>query len=377
MSTSSAPVAACCACTSTETTVVLDLGAVPPSDVFPDLVDPGPDPLSRLALMVCAVCGLVQIVEDDTEPEQPRGIEPQALVDQAEAALGAADASGWLTGATVREFPSPHGGTWIPHMEQRGFSVAAGPADVVLDSFGVMHDADQLTAWRDRAAATAPDGVLVVQVHTVAAIVQARQWTSLRHGHVAYYSLTALQRLLAAVGMSVVDAHTFPLYGSAGPGGRIDGTLLVAARHGEHAGSERVAAVLAHEERIGVTDPERLSALQESVDTDVQQLRSWLTEARDAGTSVLAYGAASRTVALFSLAGLDRGLVAAVADGSPSKQGRRMPTTDVPIISPADLVDAAPDLVLVTLPDLLPELRRAWPQLDGRWITEPGGDVVA
>lgn len=371
----------CCACGSVDTAVVLDLGAVPPSDVFPHLVDPGPDPLSPLALMVCAACALVQIEHDDTEPEQPRGMEPQALIDQAETALLAAEASGWLGtvtsgSSTAREFPSPHGGTWIPPMQQRGFSVTDGVADVVLDSFGVMHDADQQAAWRARADATAPDGVLIVQVHTVAAILEAHQWTSLRHGHAAYYSLTALQNLLAAVGMSVVDAHTFPLYGSAGSGGGIDGTLLIAARHGSHPGSGRVGAVLAHEQRLGVGDPAQLATLQASVDHDARELRDWLTASAEAGTTVLAYGAASRTVALFALAGLDRTLVAAVADGSPDKQGRRMPTTDVPIIAPAQLVAADPDLVLVTLPDLLPELRSIWPQLDGRWVTQPGGPVV-
>lgn len=328
-------------------------------------------------MMLCSDCALAQIVRDDTAPEEPRGVEPQALTDQAEAAVAAAVAARWLPDdaarSTVREFPSPHGGTWVPLLTSRGFAVgeATAPADVVLDSFGVMHEADQQSAWRARAEATSADGVLVLQVHTLAAIVEARQWTSLRHGHAAYYSLTSLQRLLAAVGMSVVDAQTFPLYGSTGARGVVDGTLVIAARHGDHPRSARVERIVAHEARLGVADPAELSVLQRSVDRDANQLRRWLTALQDQGTSVMAYGAASRTVALFALARLDRGLVAAVADGSPAKQGRRMPGTDVPIIAPEDLLAAAPDQVYVTLPDLEPELRRAWPQLEGRWVGEP------
>ena len=366
----------CCACGSPRTSPVLDLGPVPPADVFPDLADTGPDPLSPLAMMVCHDCALAQIVQDDTAPEEPRGVEPQALVDQAEAAVGAADAAGWLgdasarTGRTVREFGSPHGGTWLPLLVQRGFTVGedTAAADVVLDSFGVMHEADQRSAWQARAAATSTHGVLVVQVHTLAAIVQARQWTALRHGHAAYYSLTSLQRLLAAVGMSIVDAETFALYGSAAAGEVVDGTLVIAARHGHHAASARVEEIAAREARLGIADPDALGVLQDSVDSDAQSLRDWLTDLRDQGRSVMAYGAASRTVALFALARIDRGLVAAVADGSPAKQGRRMPATDVPIVAPSELVEANPDQVYVTLPDLAPELRRAWPQLDGRWV---------
>ncbi len=367
----------CCACLSPRTTLVLDLGAVPPADVFPARSDAGPDPASPLAMMICHDCALAQIVQDDTAPEEPRGVEPQALIEQAEAAVAFAEAAGWLPAevarSAVREFPSPHGGTWVPLLTSRGHVRGddAAAADIVLDSFGVMHEADQQAAWQARAAATSADGVLLVQVHTLAAIVGAGQWTSLRHGHAAYYSLTSLQRLLSAVGMSIVDAQTFALYGSVEPGQETDGTLLVAARHGDHPASTRVAQILALEERVGVADPAALSSLQDRVDRDAQRLREWLTALRDEGTSVMAYAAASRTVALFALARLDRTLVAAVADGSPGKQGRRMPATDVPIVAPEDLVAASPDRVYVTLPDLEPELRRAWPQLEGRWITSP------
>ena len=75
--------------------------------------------------------------------DEPRGVEPQALTDQAEAAIGQVAAGGWLRGNTVIEFGSPHGGTWIPLLTERGFSVATSRADVVLDCFGSIHEPDQ------------------------------------------------------------------------------------------------------------------------------------------------------------------------------------------------------------------------------------------
>ena len=44
-----------------------------------------------------------------------------------------------------------------------------------------------------------------------------------------------------------------------------------------------------------------------------------------------------------------------------------MPGTDIPIIAPDELRAVKPDRVLLTLPDLLPELRARMPALDGRW----------
>jgi hypothetical protein len=44
-----------------------------------------------------------------------------------------------------------------------------------------------------------------------------------------------------------------------------------------------------------------------------------------------------------------------------------MPGTDIPIVSPDELLAAKPDRVLLTVPDLLPEVSARFPQLDGRW----------
>lgn len=356
--------AVCCACGSADTTIVLDLGSVPAADVFPPVTDgpegdPANDARHPLAMALCGRCGLAQIARDDTAAEQPLGVEPRALVEQAERAVAVAERRGWLPGTTVREFPSPHGGTWVPLVVARGHRVTSGPATVVLDSFGVMHEPDQRTAWRERADATAPDGVLLVQFHSLAAIVRHGQWSSLRHGHAAYYSLTSLRRLLADVGMGLVGVESFDLYG---------GTVLVAARHGRHEPDVAVDAMLAEEAALGVTDVAGVGRLQSVVDDDVAGLRAWLEARSKAGVRVLGYGAASVAVAQLGLAGVDSHLLGAVADASPGKQGRRMPGTDIAIVSPADLVAARPDEVLLMLPDLLPELEASYPELAGRWV---------
>jgi len=48
---------------------------------------------------------------------------------------------------------------------------------------------------------------------TIETIVEQGQWNALRHGHFAYYSLTALMYLLSTVGMRVATAWEFDLYG--------------------------------------------------------------------------------------------------------------------------------------------------------------------
>jgi glutamate-1-semialdehyde 2,1-aminomutase len=349
---------------------VLDLGAVPAADHFPPAGEPvaADECAHPLAMDLCPACGLAQLAEDDTVTDEPRGVEPQALRDQAADAVGLVEAAGLLPGGTVREFGSPHGGTWVPLLTERGYTDRSGgalsilePADIVLDCFGIMHEPDQQAAFRQRAQATAPDGVLLLQYHSIATIIRDGQWNALRHGHFAYYSLTSLVRQLAAVGMAVVAAWEFDLYG---------GTVLVAAVHsGGWPTQGTVGRLLADEQELGVVGPEAFRSLQAAADVDIVELQTWLKEENAAGRDVYGYAAASRAVALFARAGLGAELLKGVADASDAKQGRRMPGTDIPIITPSELVAADPDLVLLTVPDLFDEVSRRHPALADRLCT--------
>src|SRR5258708_1179484 len=145
--------------------------------------------------------------------------------------------------------------------------------------------------------------------------------------------MSALIRLLGDVGLSVVTAWNFDLYG---------GTVLIAAVHGAAEPDASVQRILDTETTLGITDPVTIGSLQTAADRDGDSLRSWLEAEAGAGRRILGYGAASRAVALFSRAGLDSKLLAAVADASPAKQGRRMPGTDIPIVAPVELLKANP-----------------------------------
>lgn len=353
--------AGCRACRDDRLVTVLDLGAMPAADHFPPArTDPHPGEAAHpLAMVVCRACGLAQLAHDDTVTAEPRGVEPRALREQAADAVRRVADGGLLRGRTVREFASPHGGSWLELLAGRGFVTTERPADVVLDSFGLMHERDQAAAVAGRVAATAPGGVLLLQYHPLHTIVTQDQWNALRHGHFAYYSLRVLRDMLARAGMSVATVWDFDLYG---------GTVLLAAVHGDAASDDAVRRVLDRE--AGTDDPGASARLQRAADRHTENLRATLETAAARGERVYAYGAASRAVALFCRAGIRRDLLAGVADAAPAKQGRRMPGTDVPIISPAELLAARPDRVLLTVPDLLAEVSERFPELTGRWLVD-------
>jgi hypothetical protein len=207
--------------------------------------------------------------------------------------------------------------------------------------------------------------VLLLQYHALSAIIGGLQWNALRHGHYAYYSTTALTAMLATVGFSPRTAWQFDLYG---------GTVLLAAtRDGDGPGGpdEAVRTLLADDMRVGVRDPSAFLGLQRNVQVHAKNLHNWLAAERSAGKQVLGYGAASRAVALLCQAHVDRLLLPAVIDASPAKQGLRMPGSGIPVADPAQLAVRRPDAVVLFVPDLLDEVRNAFPQVEavgGRWV---------
>jgi C-methyltransferase C-terminal domain/Putative zinc binding domain/Methyltransferase domain len=355
----------CRACRCPDGHLVLDLGKQPACDYFPRCDDPGPDPVYPLQMWLCSSCALAQLLADPTVPEEPRGTEPAALVAQAAEAVERVSAAGWLPDkGVVAEYGSPHGGSWLDLVNARGLvpSGPGGQADVIIDCFGLMHAADQRRALAGRAARVAPGGVLLLQYHALSTIVAGRQWNALRHGHYAFYSTTALVAMLAAAGFNPRTAWHFDLYG---------GTVLLAATREGDGPDDVVRSLLAEDARIGIRDPATFVGLQQDVDAHAKALHDWLAAQRRAGRRVLGYGAASRAVALLCQAHVDRRLLSAVVDASPAKQGLRMPGTDIPVADPGRLAADRPDAVLLFVPDLLPEVRDAFPEVEaagGRWV---------
>jgi hypothetical protein len=329
-------------------------------------------------MWLCSSCGLAQLVADSTVPEEPRGTEPAALIAQAADAVERMANAGFLPeSGVVAEYGSPHGGSWLPLLARCGLIPAhdGEPADVVLDYFGLMHFANQSAALAERVARVAAGGVLLLQYHALDAIVRCGQWNVLRHGHYAYYSTTALVAVLAEHGFVPRMAWHFELYG---------GTVLLAASrdtdlHGEPSASP-VQFLLSEDARVGVCDPAVLSGLQRDARAHAQGLHDWLVAQLSAKRTVLGYGAASRAVSLLREAGADRVLLPAIVDASSAKQGLRMPGTDIPIVSPAQLAARQPDAVLLFVKDLLKEVRAAYPEVEaagGRWVDAEALDSLS
>ena len=205
-----------------------------------------------------------------------------------------------------------------------------------------------------------PNGVSTFEFPHLLRLVAENQFDTVYHEHYSYLSLSSVERIFAANGLRVFDVEEVSTHG---------GSLRVYAQRtdtGQHVRSAAVAEMLAHELASGVLTADYYAGFQKATDTVKNDFLSFLLQAKREGKTVAGYGAAAKGNTLMNYAGVRPDLVAFVVDRSPSKQGKFMPGTRIPIVDEAHLKDAKPDYIVILPWNLKTEISsqldytRAW-----------------
>jgi len=190
-----------------------------------------------------------------------------------------------------------------------------------------------------------PNGVATFEFPHLLQLVKQCQFDTLYHEHFSYLSLTVVQRIFAANGLTVFDVQELTTHG---------GSLRVLARRSDGVGGSscepvhgRVAQMIAREAAAGVTDARFYRDFQSQVLRIKRELLLFLIDAQIKGKRVAAYGAAAKGNTLFNFAGIRPDLVPYVVDKNPAKQGKFMPGSRIPIVDEAYLRGDQPDYVFI------------------------------
>jgi len=210
------------------------------------------------------------------------------------------------------------------------------------------------------------DGVATFEFPHLVRLVAECQFDTIYHEHFSYLSLSAVNTIFEANGLSIFDVQEIGTHG---------GSLRVFAQRsdtGAHPPGTEVAALLARETAAGVTTSAYYSGFQRRADRIKDDLLSFLIQVKRDGHSVGAYGAAAKGNTLMNYAGVRGSLLPWVADKNPSKQGKYMPGSRIPIVAEDQVRRSRPKYVLILPWNLREEVTtqlaciREW---GGRFVT--------
>lgn len=186
-----------------------------------------------------------------------------------------------------------------------------------------------------------PGGVATFEFPHVVNLIQGVQFDTIYHEHFSYLSLTTVQRIAEANGLTLFDAQGLPTHG---------GSLRVFAQRSDspsHQPTIRLTELLAQEARAGVDSAPFYADFQPRAERIKHGLLAYLEEAKRAGRIVAGYGAAAKGNTLLNYAGVQPDRLTCVADRNPAKQGLHLPGSRIPIVDEQALIDLNPDVVLI------------------------------
>lgn len=185
-----------------------------------------------------------------------------------------------------------------------------------------------------------PNGVITLEFPHLLCLIKENQFDTVYHEHFSYLSLYTVNRIFEEMGLRVWDVERLPTHG---------GSLRI---YGCHADDQRATTISVHdfmaeEKQHDLRQLSTFQTFQASADGVKNDLLLYLIEQKRLGKTVVGYGAAAKGNTLLNYAGIKHDLLPYICDAAPSKQGKYMPGSHIPILSPSILRERKPDIVLI------------------------------
>jgi SAM-dependent methyltransferase len=200
-----------------------------------------------------------------------------------------------------------------------------------------------------------PDGCVTIEFPHLLTLIEHAAFDTIYHEHFSYISLYAIERVFRLQGLQIFHVEELPTHG---------GSLRIFASPAAQGlkDSDALRSVRAAERRARLGDLDTYRRFSERAVACRSALREFLARAKSERKVVAAYGAAAKGNTLLNFCGVTTDDIAMVADRNPHKQGKLLPGSHIPVVSPQELAHHKPHYVLILPWNLRTEIMR---QLDG------------
>ena len=267
-----------------------------------------------------------------------------------------ADAAEKLNIPVVREF---FGETLGKQLASKGKQ-----ADLIIGNNVYAHVPDINDFTKGLKTALKPGGTITLEFPHLMRLIEQTQFDTIYHEHFSYLSLHTVSRIFSSVDLRVWKVEEIPTHG---------GSLRVYGCHqnDEHETSRSVDKLLKKEVNRGLLELETYMNFTGRVNKIKDDLLSFLIDQKSSGNKVVAYGAAAKGNTLLNYAGIKPDLIPFVYDAAKSKQGKFLPGSHIPILSPEFLSKTNPDFLLILPWNIADEVR-----LQNNFLIESGVKFV-
>lgn len=213
-------------------------------------------------------------------------------------------------------------------------------ADLIIGNNVYAHVPDILDFTAGLKTVLKGAGVITLEFPHLLHLITGKQFDTIYHEHFSYLSLQAVDRILRRYDLRIFDIEELTTHG---------GSLRLYICHStsDWKESSHVAVIRKREIDAGLCRLETYTTFQGETERIKDQFLQFLLEKKQAGKLVAAYGAAAKGNTLLNYAGVHRDLIQFVVDAAPAKQGKFLPGSRIPILSPSALKERRPEVVII------------------------------
>ncbi len=216
-----------------------------------------------------------------------------------------------------------------------------GKQDLILGNNVLAHVPDINDFVEGLDIALKDDGTVTMEFPHLLNLLRLTQFDTIYHEHYSYLSLTTVKHIFSTHGLKIYDVEKLPTHG---------GSLRIYACHESAMFSinHSVNEIITEENAFGITSLDAYKSFQARTECIRDDFLCFLLKAKKDGKSVVGYGAAAKGNTLMNYCGIKgNDYIKAVFDASPYKQGRYLPGSHIPVISPEKIILLKPDYLII------------------------------
>jgi NDP-4-keto-2,6-dideoxyhexose 3-C-methyltransferase len=202
------------------------------------------------------------------------------------------------------------------------------------------HLADPVGFSRDVAKCLADDGVWIIQMAYLPAMLKTNMYDNIVHEHAGYYATRHMKWIMEQAGLEIFDVTLNDVYGGSF---RLFVKQQGAGRFPE---TERYRANLRDELKLGIFEPATYRDFMRRIEKTRVDLREFCGALKEKRKTLWVYGASTKGNTILQYCGLGKDDIVAAADANPFKVGKYVVGADIPIKDEATMRAARPDFLL-------------------------------
>lgn len=214
-------------------------------------------------------------------------------------------------------------------------------ADLILGNNVLAHVPELNSFVRGLKILLKPKGIMTFEFPHLMKLIEKIEFDTIYHEHFSYFSFYFITKLFDFHGLEVFDVDELDTHG---------GSLRVYVKHRENKEmsiSKNVRSLLDNEIALGVDDIDSYTGFNERANDVKYKFLLYIIAERMKGKKIAAFGAAAKGNTFLNYCGIKPDIIECVIDDTPSKQGKYLPQSHIPVVSRDYFIDNKPDIIVI------------------------------